>query len=147
MVMKRALALTLVGTALAVLGTAANAEGLEALMHKNIGCECCDGHAAALNAAGFKVNIVPTDQLASVKVKAGVPAAIEGCHTTLIAGYVVEGHDPAAAVKRLLATKPAVKGITFPGMPPGSPGMLGPQLEPFKVLSFGADRTRTFGLE
>ena len=35
----------------------------------------------------------------------------------------VEGHVPAADVKRLLAEKPAVRGIAVPGMPVGAPGM------------------------
>jgi hypothetical protein len=41
----------------------------------------------------------------------------------VVGNYIVEGHVPAADVKRLLAEKPAVRGIAVPGMPIGSPGM------------------------
>jgi len=51
-----------------------------------------------------------------------VPAEYEGCHTTFIEGYVVDGHVPIKAINKLLKEKPAIAGITLPGMPMGSPG-------------------------
>lgn len=45
------------------------------------------------------------------------------CHTALVGGYVVEGHVPAPAIRKLLAQRPKIKGIAVPGMPQGSPGM------------------------
>lgn len=126
---------------------AAEAQAVNAVMYKNPGCECCDGHAAALRRAGFSVKVVPTDTMAAVKEKAGVPAALQGCHTVLIAGYAVEGHVPVSAVKRLLAEKPSVAGIALPGMPSGSPGMTGPKTAPFEVMSFGPAGTKLFAVE
>lgn len=126
---------------------AAEAQDGMAVMYKNPGCECCDGHAAALRREGLAVKVVPTDTMAAVKQKAGVPAALQGCHTILIAGYAVEGHVPVSAVKRLLADKPSVAGIALPGMPSGSPGMGGPKTAPFKVMSFGSTGTKLFAVE
>ena len=60
----------------------------------------------------------------AVKKRLGVPDdAMASCHTTQAGGYFVEGHVPAADIKRLLAQKPKARGIAVPGMPMGSPGM------------------------
>ena len=55
--------------------------------------------------------------------KLGVPDKLRSCHTSQIGGYAIEGHVPAADVKRLLATKPKATGLAVPGMVAGSPGM------------------------
>ena len=57
--------------------------------------------------------------------------------TSPVNGYVVEGHVPAEAIKRLLRERPAVAGIAVPGMPMGSPGMDGPMRESYEVRTFG----------
>jgi hypothetical protein len=69
-----------------------------------------------------------------------VPAALRSCHTAVAGKYVIEGHVPAADVKRLLATKPAgTLGLAAPGMPAGSPGMeMGPRHDRYDVIAFGA---------
>jgi len=51
----------------------------------------------------------------------------------------VDGHVPVEAIKKLLMEKPAIKGITLPGMPEGSPGMYGEKAGPFTVYAIGAD--------
>lgn len=145
--MERRIVLTLFAAALASPVMAASAKVTSATMYKNPGCECCDGHAAALKRAGFDVKVVPTENLAALKAKAGVPAELQGCHTMMVGGYAVEGHVPVAAVKRLLAEKPAVRGIALPGMPAGSPGMGGPKTAPFRVMSFGGDGTKLYMVE
>ena len=76
----------------------------------------------------------------------GVPAKFEGCHIMLIGGYVVEGHVPASAIKKLLAERPKIKGISLPGMPEGSPGMTGVKTEPFKILEI-SEEARVFAVE
>lgn len=141
---KRITALALLGASLSAPAAAAP---VNAVMYKNPGCGCCDGHAAALRDAGLNVRIVPTEDLPAVKARAGVPAKLQGCHTTLVGGYAVEGHVPVASVQRLLRDKPAVRGIALPGMPSGSPGMAGPKTAPFKVLSFGAGGTQVYAVE
>ena len=67
----------------------------------------------------------------------GIPDAAASCHTGVVDGYAIEGHVPAADVRRLLRSRPAVAGIAVPGMPLGSPGMESPYgKEPFTVLAF-----------
>ncbi len=63
-----------------------------------------------------------------------------------IGGYVVEGHVPAGDIRRLLAERPPVMGISAPGMPLGSPGMEGPSpAESYQVMSFDAEgKTQVF---
>lgn len=91
-----------------------------------------------LQANGFKVktNEVTDSQLDAIKVKYGVPAPLQSCHTAVVGGYVIEGHVPADLILRLLKEKPAVVGLAVPGMPSGSPGMDGPP-EPYDVFAFG----------
>jgi hypothetical protein len=96
---------------------------------------------------GFDVRTTDTDKLDEVKVKHGIPRAAQSCHTSLVSGYVLEGHVPAADVRRLLKERPAIAGIAVPGMPVGSPGMEVPGVEaqPFDVIAFGKDgSTRVF---
>lgn len=145
--LKRAMAVALGALLLSAPATAAAVDRVDAVMYKNPGCECCDGHAEALRRAGFGVTVISTQDLAAVKARAGVPAALQGCHTLLVGGYAVEGHVPVAAVQRLLAQSPAVQGIALPGMPAGSPGMGGAKTAPFRVLSFGAQGTRLYAVE
>jgi hypothetical protein len=81
-----------------------------------------------------------------VKVRLGVPQALAACHTGEVAGYVIEGHVPAVAIKRLLSEKPQAKGLAVPGMPIGSPGMEVHGIEPetYEVVLFGPFGKRTF---
>ena len=72
----------------------------------------------------------------AIKVKHGVPLALRGCHTALLQGYVIEGHVPVDAIARLLKEKPPVAGLAVQGMPIGSPGMEGPNPQPYDVLIF-----------
>ena len=75
-----------------------------------------------------------------------MPQALGSCHTAKVGGYVVEGHVPAADVRRMLTEKPAIAGISAPGMPMGSPGMEGPYpADRYEVVSFDAEgRTAVF---
>jgi hypothetical protein len=89
---------------------------------------------------GFAVKAEDVDNLAPIKVRHGVPSQLESCHTGVVDGYVIEGHVPADAVKRLLKERPAVKGLAVPGMPTGSPGMDVPGRPPqrYDVMAFDA---------
>jgi hypothetical protein len=110
--------------------------GGPATLYKDPDCGCCSGYADHLRKSGFEVSIVETRDLAPIKQRYGVPPDLEGCHTTVVGGYAVEGHVPIAVVRRLLAEKPPIKGISLPGMPVGSPGMGGEKQAPFTILSF-----------
>lgn len=109
----------------------------EVLMYKDPNCGCCSAWADHMRASGFRVNEIATSEMADVKRKAGVPKAAGSCHTAKVGGYIIEGHVPAADVKRLLAEKPKVIGIAAPGMPMGSPGMEGPYpADRYDVVTF-----------
>jgi hypothetical protein len=90
---------------------------------------------------GFEVRLqhVTDAQLVEIKREYAVPPALEGCHTGVVGGYVVEGHVPADVLRQLLKEKPAVAGLVVPGMPAGSPGMEGPPPVPYDVLTFTRD--------
>jgi hypothetical protein len=77
--------------------------------------------------------------MAQVKRRHGVGKQVESCHTGVVNGYVVEGHVPADLIKRMLAERPEVVGISVPGMPQGSPGMEGSRKERYEVVLFDKD--------
>ncbi len=94
-----------------------------------------------LEANGFSVTLkeLRESQLVAVKVKYGVPRSLFSCHTALVQGYVIEGHVPADLIRGLLKDKPPLAGLGVPGMPIGSPGMLGPNPQPYAVIAFDRD--------
>jgi hypothetical protein len=114
------------------------------VLHKDPNCGCCSGWVQHLRDAGFAVRVEETSDLESVRARLGVPADLAACHTAEVVGYVVEGHVPATAVRRLLAERPNAKGIAVPGMPVGSPGMEGDRPTPYTAVLFGADGQRPF---
>ena len=114
---------------------------MRVMLYKNPQCDCCEGYAAYLRQNGFAVDIKPTNDLAALSRQLGVPEELEGCHISMIDGYVVEGHVPMAAIGKLLAERPAIIGITLPGMPTGSPGMNGKKQEPFVIYAVAKDAT------
>src|SRR5262245_5107389 len=120
------------------------AEGQVITVHKHPNCGCCSGWVKHLQQAGFTVKTGETKDLDAVKRRLGVPDDLVSCHTAQIEGYVLEGHVPAIALKRLLAEKPNAVGLAVPGMPVGSPGMEGGKPEKFDVVLFGPDGRRTY---
>ena len=97
-----------------------------------------------LRGSGFAVKTEDVSDLRPVKTRHRVPRSLESCHTGLVDGYVVEGHVPADAIKRLLAERPRLVGLAVPGMPVGSPGMEVPGQSPqrYRIMSFD-DKGRT----
>jgi hypothetical protein len=133
---------------LAVAANGARATGLPRLtVTKDPTCGCCAGWTEHVRAAGFPVEIIETTELNRIKVRLGVPNNLAACHTAEVDGYVIEGHVPAAAIKRLLAERPQVKGLAVPGMPAGSPGMEveGSEPEIFEVIAFGPNGQSVLG--
>jgi hypothetical protein len=114
------------------------------LVHKDPDCSCCSGWVRHLQAAGFVVTVDRTKDLRSARERLGVPADLAACHTAEVGGYVLEGHVPAVAVRRLLEKRPAATGLAVPGMPAGSPGMEGGVPQPYDVVIFGASGRQTF---
>ena len=91
-------------------------------VYKSPTCECCTNYVHYLEKNGFAVKAINKDDMDAIKKRYGTARAAS-CHTALINGYVVEGHVPARAIRRLLREKPAIAGISAPGMPQHSPGM------------------------
>jgi hypothetical protein len=90
------------------------------------------------------VKVIETGEINRVKARLGVPSDLWACHTAEVAGYLIEGHVPAAALDRLLREKPGARGLAVPGMPSGSPGMGGDD-EEYDVILFGKDSRRVYG--
>jgi hypothetical protein len=121
------------------------AESLPVLaVAKDPDCGCCDGWISHMRKAGFAVTVQVTKEMTAVKTRLSVPADLTSCHTAEIGGYVVEGHVPASAVRRLLAEKPDAIGLSAPGMPIGSPGMEGGKPETYEIVLFGNSGRRTY---
>ena len=97
---------------------------------KDPGCPCCNAWIGHLRENGFNVSFEErsVEDLAAYKRERGIPEDLASCHTATIADYTIEGHVPAADIRRLVAERPAAVGLTVPGMPFGSPGM-GPETE------------------
>jgi len=113
-------------------------------VHKDPTCGCCSGWVEHLQKAGFDTKVVDTRDLDAVKKRLGVPDDLAACHTAEVAGYIIEGHVPAAALKRFLAEKPNATDLAVPGMPVGSPGMEGGKPEKYDVVLFGQNGRRTY---
>lgn len=116
-------------------------------LYKDPQCGCCENYADYLRHNGFEVTVVGTHDLPLMNEQLGVPDALQGCHLAKVEGYVVEGHVPVDVLKRLLAEKPAIKGITLPGMPEGSPGMIGRKIAPFKIYVLGDTPAKIYATE
>lgn len=124
---------TLAAAVLAGLQLPVLAAGTPVKLFKNPNCGCCDVYADHLKANGFEVQMIDTNDMQAVKTKYGVPEKLEGCHTATIGDYVFEGLIPAEHIRKVLAEKPVIKGLSVPGMPVGAPGMPGDKKKPIHV--------------
>lgn len=113
---------------LAALAGPAGAEDAAIHVLKTSGCGCCVAWMDHLAANGFRTTgeNVPGGVLVQHKIASGVPPAMTSCHTATVKGYVIEGHVPAADIRRLLSERPDAVGLAVPDMPFGAPGM-GPE--------------------
>ena len=114
------------------------------LVHKDPNCGCCAGWVQHLKDAGFTVTVQETAQLQAVRKRLGVPGDLAACHTAEVAGYVIEGHVPASAIRQLLEKRPVAVGLAVPGMPAGSPGMEGGTPQKYDVVLFGTSGRQSF---
>lgn len=122
-------------------------EAKTAVMYKYPQCGCCEEYAQYLREYGFEVTVKPTHDMPAIKKMTGVTEPLEGCHTLMIDGYVVEGHVPITALNKLLTEKPAISGISLPGMPQGSPGMTGVKTEPFEIYEITSGEPQIYSIE
>jgi hypothetical protein len=116
-------------------------------VYKDPSCGCCTKWVDHLRANGFAPEVHDRSDMDALKDSLGVPAKLRSCHTAVVGKFVIEGHVPAADVKRLLSTKPAkTVGVAVPGMPAGSPGMeMGARVDRYDVIAFApGGATRVF---
>ena len=102
-------------------------------------CGCCGQWVEHMRQAGFQVTVHNVVETSATRRKLGMAERYGSCHTAKVAGYVIEGHVPAADVKRLLAEKPKAIGLAVPSMPPGSPGMESARPVAYETLLVKAD--------
>ncbi|HEX5971830.1 MAG TPA: DUF411 domain-containing protein [Gemmatimonadaceae bacterium] len=112
-------------------------------VYKDPSCGCCAKWIEHLRSAGLRPAVHDRSDMDALKDSLGVPAALRSCHTAVAGRYVIEGHVPAADVKRFVAAAPkGIVGIAVPGMPAGSPGMEVPgRADRYDVIAFAADGT------
>jgi hypothetical protein len=116
------------------------------VINKDPNCGCCSGWTEHVAAAGFETRVNEVADLAPLKARLSVPPALASCHTAEIDGYVIEGHVPASAIRRLLSERPPAIGLSVPGMPVGSPGMEMPGGvdETYDVILFGPSGRKVY---
>ena len=106
---------------------------------KAASCGCCQAWVDYLEDNGFTVTAHNVEDVTPIKQEFGLTnPALYSCHTALIDEYIVEGHVPASDIKRLLAERPEIIGITAPGMPQMSPGMHSIEPKGYDVLQFNS---------
>jgi hypothetical protein len=127
------------GITLIVASTAAADAPPTVEVWKNPTCGCCTKWIEHLERAGFDVVAHHVADVADARAALGVPQRYAACHTARIAGYAIEGHVPAADIRRLIAERPSSTGLAVPGMPAGSPGMEGAYTVPFQTLLINRD--------
>jgi hypothetical protein len=90
-------------------------------------CACCTAWMHHLEAYGFKTRLHERSatELARLKAQLGLSGGLTSCHTAFVNGYVIEGHVPAADVRRLVESKLRAVGLVVPGSPAGAPGLDG----------------------
>lgn len=109
-------------------------------LYKSPYCGCCTAWAEQMEEAGFNVTVVEQANNNKLRKEYGIAPELTSCHTAIVDGYAIEGHVPVKDIKRLLRKKPAILGITVPGMPASSPGMDVPgNTDSYQVIAFRKD--------
>lgn len=113
-------------------------------VHRSASCTCCGKWVQHLRRHGFHVEDTIEADMDVIKDRLAIPEDLRSCHTAEVSGHVVEGHVPAADIKRLLGARTALYGLSVPGMPAGTPGMeVGGRMAAFSVIGFNRDGTRS----
>jgi hypothetical protein len=112
-------------------------------VYKSSTCGCCAKWVDHIRANGFEPTVHDEEGMDQLKDKLGVPQGVRSCHTAQVGGFLIEGHVPASDIKRLLAERPKAAGLAVPDMPPLTPGMAPPGVEPrdYDVVAFQSDGT------
>lgn len=120
-------------------GAAAAQSATRVEVFKSPYCGCCEKWIEHLRHNGFEVVARDVNDVPAARQSLGMPERFGSCHTAKVGGYVVEGHVPAADIRRLLKEKPKAVGLAAPGMPQGAPGMETPHPQPYDTLLVQAD--------
>lgn len=112
-------------------------------IYKSPYCGCCSQWTKILQKSGYDTKVIKMDDVSPIKKMARLPADFASCHTAIIDGYVVEGHVPVEAIEKMLAERPKIAGIAVPGMIDGTPGMPGPNAQPYNVVAYTRDGKKT----
>jgi len=139
------IAVLALGLGVAAQQKAATPAATKVTVYKTSSCGCCRLWVDHMKSNGFDVQAmdVSAADVRSVSKAAGLKDEDTSCHTAKIGAYLVEGHVPADDIKRMLKEKPAIAGLSAPGMPQGSPGMEQGVKEPYDVIAFKKDGTST----
>lgn len=108
-------------------------------VYKSAECGCCKLWVEHLQKNGFKVIWHDVDDIPAMRRKLGMPDRYGSCHVAKAGQYLIEGHVPAADIKRLFRERPNAIGLAVPSMPPGSPGMESEEPVPYDTLLIGKD--------
>lgn len=119
--------------AISLCGIMSYAAATKIEVYKSPTCRCCTKWVDHMRANGFTVETRNIGNKEARK-RAGIPPSLGSCHTSLVDGYVIEGHVPASDIKRFLSERPRAIGLAVPGMPKGSPGMESSRGNPYNVL-------------
>ena len=131
-----ALALVLLSAATAFAQGAPKVE-----VFKSASCGCCGAWVEHMRQNGFHVTTHDVADVSAQRRKLGMPDRLGSCHSAKVGGYAIEGHVPAADIRRLLKEKPNALGLAVPSMPPGSPGMESSRPIPYDTLLVARDGT------
>jgi hypothetical protein len=138
----------LAASAVLALGMVPGARSQPALplvtVYKSPTCGCCGEWVKHMQASGFRVETHEIADVTPIRRKYGVPDELSSCHTAVVGGYAIEGHVPAADIKRLLRERTKAKGLAVPGMVPGSPGMDQGSPQPYATLVFDERGSKVF---
>ena len=127
------------------LASSAFAETHVLKVYKSPLCGCCGAWVDHMRNAGFRAVVTDITDLRPIKDQFRIPPELQSCHSSVIDGYVIEGHVPARDVIRLLRDRPKAIGLAVPKMPIGSPGMeQGSRRDPFEVILFSSTRRSVF---
>lgn len=112
-------------------------------VYQDPSCGCCGAWSRYLAGQSIKYNTIWIADHEMVRKRLGVPDDLVACHTADAEGYVIEGHVPLVAIRKLWKERPRAIGLAVAGMPLGSPGMTG-EPEDYEVILFTPTQRRTY---
>lgn len=127
-----------------VRGTGAEPALPPVTVYKSPTCGCCGEWVKHMRASGFRVETHEVADVTPFRRKYGVSDTLSSCHTAIVGGYAIEGHVPAADIKRLLREGTRAKGLAVPGMVAGSPGMEQGAPKPYATIVFDERGSKVF---